>query len=137
MSHSTAWRPALLVLTLAMLSLSLAPPAAPPQHSPLAEARYKAALKEFEEIWTFYRQSRTNSFLTYYWSRLVLDSQQELCDNRADRIAAFQAHLERMKQLEALVLRVRKLGFGFSTDVGAVEYYRLEAERWLEKERPE
>ena len=124
-------------LLLTAFSFSPAPPAAPPKHSPVAEARYRAALKQFEETWTYYRQSRTNSFLTYYWSRLVLDSQQDLCDTRADHIAALEAHLERMRRLEELVNKVRKLGFAYSTDVGATEYYRLEAERWLEKARAE
>lgn len=40
-----------------------------------------------------------------------------------------------MKKLEVLILRVRKLGFGRSYDVGATLYYRLEAEHWLELER--
>ena len=40
-----------------------------------------------------------------------------------------------MKKLEALIMRVRRLGFGRSYDVGAAEYYRLEAEHWLELER--
>jgi hypothetical protein len=60
-----------------------------------------------------------------------------LSDAKADRITAMEAHLERMRRLEALVKKVRKLGFGFSTDVGATEYFRLEAERWLEKARAE
>ena len=42
-----------------------------------------------------------------------------------------------MRRLEALVRKVRKLGFGFSTDVGATAYYRLEGERWLEMARSE
>ena len=36
-----------------------------------------------------------------------------------------------MKKLEALIKKVRRLGFGRSYDVGASEYYRLEAEFWL------
>jgi len=120
-------------LLITACALSPAPPDTPPKHSPVAEARYKAALRQFEETWTYYRQSRTNSFLTYYWSRLVLDSQEDLGDTRADHIAALEAHLERMRRLEELVNKVRKLGFAYSTDVGATEYYRLEAERWLEK----
>ena len=40
-----------------------------------------------------------------------------------------------MTRLEQLVKKVRKLGFGFSIDVGATEYYRLEAELWLERAR--
>jgi hypothetical protein len=137
----------LLGLVLAALSLSPGPPPpqpppqppapAPSRSTPLAQARYQAALKQFEEVWTYYRQSRSDSFQTYYWSRLVLDSQQDLSDARADRLAALEAHLDRMRRLEELVKRVRKLGFGRSTDVGATEYYRLEAERWLEKARGE
>jgi hypothetical protein len=123
----------LLGLLLATLSFAPAHTEDSPMPSALAKARYDAALKQFGEVWTFYRQSRTDSFQTYYWSRLVLDSQQDLSDARADRIAAFEAHLERMRNLELLVKKVRRLGFGFSTDVGATEYYRLEAERWLEK----
>ncbi len=126
-------RPVLLGLALTAFSLAPAPPDAPPKPSPLAEARYKAALKQFEEVWTFYRQSRTDSFLTYYWSKIVLDSQQHLSEAPADRVAALEAHLDRMKRLQSLVLKVRKLGFGYSTDVGATAYYRLEAELWLEE----
>ena len=120
-------------LALACLSFAPAPPEKAPKNPTLAEARYKAALKQFEEVWTYYRQARTDSFLTYYWSRLVLDSQNELSDKRVDRIAALEAHRDRMRRLEALVLKVRKLGFSYSTDVGATEYYRLEVETWLEK----
>jgi hypothetical protein len=132
-SHPVVRRARLLGLALAVISVAPAPRQTPPKPSPLADARYKTAVKQFEEVWTFYRQSRTDSFLTYYWSRLVLESQQDLSDAKADRVAAAEAHLERMRRLEALVLKVRKLGFGFSTDVGASAYYRLEAERWLEK----
>ena len=40
-----------------------------------------------------------------------------------------------MKKLEALIKKVRRLGFGRSYDVGASEYYRLEAEVWLAREK--
>jgi hypothetical protein len=127
----------ILGLMLTALSFAPAPPGEAPKRSALAEARYQAALKQFDEVWTYYRQSRTDSFLTYYWSRIVLDSQRDLGDTKAGRIAALEAHLERMKRLEALVRKVRKLGFGFSTDVGATAYYRLEGECWLEMARAE
>ena len=124
-------------LALAAFSVAPAPPDTPRKPSALAEARYKAAVKQFEEVWTYYRQSRTDSFLTYYWSKIVLESQQDLSDAKADRIAALETYLDRMKRLQAvLVLKVRKLGFGFSTDgVGATAYYHLEAELWLEEAR--
>lgn len=137
MSHPSVRWPVLLGLALTAFSIAPAPPAAPPKPSPLAEARYKLVVKQFEEVWTYYKQSHTDSFMTYYWSRLLLESQQDLSDLKADRITALEGHLERMKRLKALVLRVRKLGFGFSTDVGATAYYELEAERWLEKAKAE
>jgi hypothetical protein len=135
MRHPGMRRAVFLALALAAISVAPAPAEKAPKRSALAEARYKAALKQFGEVWTFYRQSRTDSFQTYYWSRLVLDSQRDLSDTPEDRIASLEAHLARMRELEALVKKVRRLGFGFSTDVGATEYYRLEAEHWLEKAR--
>src|SRR6478672_11625508 len=101
MSDVRMRRSFVLGLLASAVSTAPAPPAEPPNHSPLAEARYRAALKQFEEVWTYYRQSRTDSFQTYYWSRLVLDSQQDLSNAKADRITAMEAHLERMRRLEA------------------------------------
>jgi hypothetical protein len=124
-------------LVLALVSVAPSPAAKARPKSALADARFKAANKQFDEVWTYYRQSRTDSFPVYYWSRLVLDSQIDLSDVRADHVAAYEAHIDRMKKLESLVKKVRRLGFGFSVDVGATEYYRLEAERWLEKVKAE
>jgi hypothetical protein len=122
-------------LLLTAVSIAPAPPEEADRRSALAQARYKAALRQFEETWVYYKQSRTNTFPVYYWSRLVLDSQRELDRSPAGQRAALEAHRERMLRMEALVLRVRRLGFSFSTDVGATEYYRLEADYWLEGEK--
>ena len=135
MTLPTLRRAHLLGLTLAALAFAPAPPDTPRKPSALAEARYKAAVRQFDEVWTYYRQARTDSFLTYYWSKIVLEAQQDLSDAQADRVAALEAHLGRIKRLEALVLKVRRLGFGRSIDVGATAYYRLEAELWLEEAR--
>ncbi len=69
------------------------------------------------------------------WSRIMLDCRREMAPKAADRLVALEEHLARMKKLESLISRVRRLGFGRSYDVGAAEYYRLEAEHWLELER--
>ena len=135
MTLPTLRRAPLLGLTLAAFAFAPAPPDTPRKPPALAEARYKAAVKQFDEVWRYYREDRTDSFLTYYWSKIVLESQQALGDAKADRIAALEAHLGRMKRLQALVLKVRKLGFGYSIDVGATAYYCLEAELWLEEAR--
>ena len=128
-------RDLLLGCLLALVSIAPAPEEKPKTPSPLAEARFKAATKQFNEVWTFYRQSRTESFPVYLWSRLVLDSERQLSDAKTDRVGAAEAHLKRMQALETLVKKVRRLGFGFSIDVGASEYYRIEAEIWLDQEK--
>ena len=98
---------------------------------PLAEARYNAALKQFDLTWQYYQQSRVESFDVYVWSRLLLDAKRGVSGRQADQIAAYEEHLDRMKKLETLIKKVRRLGFGRSSDVGASEYYRIEAEYWL------
>ncbi len=36
-----------------------------------------------------------------------------------------------MQKLETLIKKIRRLGFGRSSDVGASAYFRIEAECWL------
>ncbi len=121
------------VLGLALAGLSFAPaaPDEPPDLAALAEARYQACLKHYDEAWVYYQQSRSDSLPLYFWSRLVLEAQGDLSDQRAERLSAFEAHLARMKKLEALVKKVRQLGFGRSIDITAVDCFRKEAEFWL------
>jgi hypothetical protein len=116
---------------LAGLSTAPAPSPEPPKPAGLAEARLQAALKQFELTWSYYQQARIDTYQVYVWSRLVLDARRELGEAPADHLIALEDHLARMKKLEELVLKVRRLGFGRSSDVGATEYYRLEAELWL------
>ncbi len=122
-------------LGLALVALSFAP--APAKKGPdlraMAESRHRAALKQFEETWVYYRQARLEVYSVYAWSRLVLDAEMELSDQKDNQIAALEAHKGRMERLEALVKKVRKLGFGQAIEVGASEYYRLEAEYFVER----
>jgi hypothetical protein len=107
------------------------PPRQRPGPSPLAEARCQAALKQYETTWSYYQQARIDTYQVYVWSRLVMDCRRDMASGRAGRVAAIEDHLARMKKMETLVKKVRKLGFGRSYDVGASEYYCLEAELWL------
>jgi hypothetical protein len=122
-------------LILSGVSLVRTPSAEPSLVSSLAERRYQAAVKQFDETWLYYKQDRIDSYQVYVWSRLVMDCRRDMAQKRADRIAAIEEHLDRMKQLEALVAKVRRLGFGRSYDVGASAYYRAEAEYWLAREQ--
>jgi len=122
-------------LILSGLLLVKAPSAEPSKIESLAKARHEAAVKQYDETWAYYQQARIDSYQVYVWSRLVLDCRRDLAQKPADRLKALEEHHGRMKKLEALITKVRRLGFGRSYDVGAALYYRLEAELWLEKER--
>jgi hypothetical protein len=117
------------------LLLAAAPSAEPIKDESLGKARLEAAEKQYDETWAYYQQARIDSYQVYVWSRMILDCRREMSAKAADRLAALEEHFTRMKKLEALIAKVRRLGFGLSYDVGAARYYRLEAEHWLQLER--
>jgi hypothetical protein len=126
-----------LTLGLLLIAASIAPAPPVPDTAPapdltaMLEARHRAALDQFEETWVYYKQARSDAYPVYVWSRFVLEAEFDLSDKKADRVNSLEAHLDRMKKLEALVKKVRRLGFGQAIEVGATEYYRIEAEYWL------
>jgi hypothetical protein len=125
----------LIGLWLTVISFAPAAPGDQPKLSVLVEARLQAAVKQYEETWSYYQQARIDSYQVYVWSKLILDCRREMTDKPAERLVALDDHLSRMKKLEALIKKVRRLGFGRSYDVGASEYYRLEAEFWVTREK--
>ena len=137
MSFSPRHRAVLAGLLLAVVSFAPAAPADQTRLGALAEARLQAAIKQYEETWSYYQQARIESYQVYVWSKLILDCQREMTNKPVERLTALEDHLNRMKKLEALIKKVRRLGFGRSYDVGASEYYRLEAEFWLTHDRAE
>ena len=122
-------------LLLSGLLFVAAPSAEPSKIESLAKARHVAAVKQYNETWAYYQQARIDSYQVYVWSRFVLDCRRDMATKPAEHIAALEEHLGRMKKLEDLITKVRRLGFGRSYDVGSALYYRLEAELWLEKQR--
>jgi hypothetical protein len=129
-----------LVLGLILTGLSFAPapaldvPQGPSNLKSLSEGRLQAAIKQYDETWAYYQQARIDSYQVYVWSKLILECRRDMAEKPADRLAALDEHLTRMKKLESLIKKVRRLGFGRSYDVGASEYYRLEAEYWIARE---
>jgi len=126
-----------LTLGLLLIAASIAPapplpdPAPAPDLTAMLEARHRAALDQFEETWVYYKQARTDAYPVYVWSRFVLEVEFDKSDKKPDHLSSLEAHLDRMKDLEALVRKVRRLGFGQAIEVGATKYYRIEAEYWL------
>jgi RND family efflux transporter MFP subunit len=69
------------------------------------------------------------------WSRRWMDEQIRLNPAPAERIAAIQAHLARLKELEQILDGYTKTGQGRVSDALKMKYYRLEAEQMLAEAR--
>jgi hypothetical protein len=68
----------------------------------------------------------------YTWSRRWLEAELALSSKRADRISAYQAHLDRMTR-GADEVKKRAKAVGDEKSTWEIEYLRIEAELWLDK----
>jgi hypothetical protein len=69
------------------------------------------------------------------WSRRRLEALLELSKTKADRVAAAQEHVDEMKQVEQLIVRLEQAGQVDLLGKMDAEYRRLEAQSWLEREK--
>jgi hypothetical protein len=129
--------PAALLLTVLLVGPLAAGADPAPAPSPLAKQRRDAARKTYETVWANYRDGRVPGEMVYRWSRRWLRAEHEVSDKPADRIAACEAHLARMRRLEALVQRVQRSGQTTVDEVSGAEYYRVQAEIWVQEARNE
>jgi hypothetical protein len=100
-----------------------------------AKARLDAARKTYEGMFARWRtdpSARLRPEDFYSWSRRWMDAEREVADKPEARVAAAQAHLDRMTKCEQMVRRKHDVGLDtFAYEVTGAEFYRLEAERWL------
>jgi hypothetical protein len=95
----------------------------------LARARLEAARRVFEGFW---RDKNWRSVeLPYTWSRRWLKAQCQVSDKHPDRVAAFQAHLDRMRDLERVIGKALREGLDNVDDLQAAAYFVVEASEWL------
>jgi len=135
--HRTVIHQGLILGTLlATFSIAQPPPEKPPSSPSLLERRYKAALKWYDLAWIYYREKRINAHMLYSVSVAVLGAERDLRPDPAGRMAALEAHKKRFEQLESLLaaLKQKKLVVS-SYDLAAAEYFKLEVEYLLEKEK--
>jgi len=135
--HRTVIHQGLILGTLlATFSIAQPPPEKPPSSPSLLERRYKAALKWYDLAWIYYREKRINAPMLYRDSVAVLGAERDLRPDPAGRMAALEAHKKRFEQLESLLaaLKQKKLVVS-SYDLAAAEYFKLEVEYLLEKEK--
>jgi hypothetical protein len=134
----TTHMPVLAALALCLAALAPPASAADEKAAENAKARRAAAQKVYKGIFDRSQvdvSSPLDVERMHQWSRRWLEADRELAGTKEGRVAAIQAHLDRMKKLEDVVRHWHRKGFVSSADVPAVEFYRLEAERWLAQAR--
>jgi hypothetical protein len=135
--HRTLIHQGLILGTLlATVSIAQPPSEKPPSSSSLLEMRYKAALKWYDLAWIYYREKRIVAPMLYGASAAVLGAERDLRPDPAGRMAALEAHEKRFKQLDSLLAELKRKKIVVSSyDVAAAEYFKLEVEYLLQKEK--
>lgn len=104
----------------------------------LSKDRVDAARRTFDTMWKNYREGRRVSDDSLYrWSLRLLDSEKEVATAPADKIAAYEGHRKRMRELESLISNLQRAGQTTVDEVSSTEYYRIEADIWLLKAKSE
>jgi hypothetical protein len=113
----------------------VAPPAGPanvPQKR--AQAKVDAARKTYEVLWTNNKEGLVPFVeLAYRWSRRWLEAELERSDKKTDKIAAYQAHRDRMRDLARITHERYRTRVTTIEEASATDFYSVEAEIWLEQ----
>jgi RNA polymerase sigma factor (sigma-70 family) len=112
-----------------------------PRPAAKANDKLNALLKERQDTAKAEWEDRNQQFIAgqgtfsflYDAGRRWLDSQLDMTDKQSDRVAALEAHLQRMKELEKVQQARFDAGRIATPDLAQAKYYRLEAEIMLER----
>lgn len=126
-----------LVLVLVLPSLSYAPAATGdrPDVKVLAQVRCQSARELFDETWLMYTRKLQPEGVVYTFSHRLMLSELDCAETVADRIAACQGHLDRMKKMRAIVTKLRDIGFTKKFELKETDYFVHEARYWLAREQ--
>jgi hypothetical protein len=103
----------------------------------LQKARIDVATTELNARWKEYCNGRGTLDIVIASSRRLLEAETDLSIKKADQAVAWESHLQRMKDLHAINLARFNAGRVSIMDVKEVEFYRLQAEIWLERAKAE
>jgi hypothetical protein len=124
------WLVALIVLGLAQTNIQgVEPQQSPAKAQELAKAKLEAARATFDSLWS--EKIYSNVEFPYRWSVRWLEAQLLLSDKSEDHRTAFQAHVDRMKELEMETKAQYQKRITTVDQVTATRYYVAEAEAWL------
>ena len=123
------WLFALMALGPALTDVQGADPSpAAPKVAKLMRNKLEAARTAFQKVWP---DGWRDVEVPYRWSLRWLEAERELANKAEDGIAAFQAHLERMRDMERVTKRLLQQRQIPIDQASAAEFYVAEAEVWL------
>lgn len=121
-----------LVLALVVTALLRAAPEAAPTKR--AKAKADAARRTYEVVWKNCKEGFIPvAELVYRWSRRWLEADLDLSDKKADRVAAYRAHRQRMGELARITHDRYRNRINTIEEVTATEFYNAEADVWIEQ----
>ena len=125
-----------LTLILVLPCLSFAPAATDDQTDlkALAQVRYQAARELFDEVLADVQCKLQPEGVVYMFSHRLLLSQLDCAETIAERTASYQGHLDRMKKMQSMVIKLRDLGFAKKFELKEVDYFVHEARYWHARE---
>jgi hypothetical protein len=103
----------------------------PPSVADLMKAKVETARRGYEASVAALATGKADAEKVYLWSRRLLEAQQDSSDKKADRLAALEGHLGRMKDLRKIAEERYRQGAAIHADVVATDYYVAEAALWL------
>jgi RNA polymerase sigma factor (sigma-70 family) len=99
----------------------------------LFKARFDAANIEVESRWHEYVAGRGTLDILLGSSRRLLEAELALSNNKADHVAAWESHWQRMNQVYLINLGRYNAGRISVQDLKEAEYYRIDAEIGVER----
>jgi hypothetical protein len=100
----------------------------------LLKAQVASARRGYELTWKMHQEgiAKGDFEILGVWSARWYNAERDLSKKPTDRVAAAEAHLERMKAAEARAKALEKVGEpGSRPQAAAAEHYRVQAQIWL------
>jgi hypothetical protein len=102
-----------------------------PTGKALIETRLETAREAYQIHMKLWQNARAELTDLPLWSRRWMDAEIRLAAGPAAKVAAIEAHLERLRPVEALAKTRLEAGRGTNLDILDARYHRLEAEEML------
>ena len=99
----------------------------------LLKARLDAASTALKARWKEYCAGRGTLDILIASSKRTLEAERDLSTSKANQIAAWESHLQRMQQLYVINLARYNAGRISIQDLADTDYFRLDAEIGLER----